>query len=47
MEMSEYDEDEDFLKIQESFFEERLDSLGPDLGEIFFCLKKDILRKLC
>merc|ERR1719285_881208 len=31
MEMSEYDEDEDFLKIQESFFEERLDSLGPDL----------------
>ena len=36
MEMSEYDEDEDFLKIQESFFEERLDSLGPDLGEISF-----------
>ena len=34
MQMAEYDEDEDFLKIQEAFFEERLDSLGPDLGFI-------------
>ena len=32
MDMAEYDEEDDFLKIQESFFEERLDSLGPDLG---------------
>lgn len=31
MEMAEYDQEEDFLKIQEDFFEERLDSLGPDL----------------
>jgi len=31
MEMAEYDEDEDFLKVQEQFFDERLDSLGPDL----------------
>ena len=34
MEMAEYDQEEDFLKIQEEFFEERLDSLGPDLGNI-------------
>ena len=33
MEMAEYDQEEDFLKIQEDFFEERLDSLGPDLGK--------------
>ena len=31
--MAEYDEDEDFLKVQEQFFDERLDSLGPDLGK--------------
>jgi len=31
MEMAEYDEDEDFLKVQEQYFDERLDSLGPDL----------------
>ena len=35
MEMAEYDEDEDFLKVQEQFFDERLDSLGPDLGKFF------------
>ena len=33
MEMAEYDEDEDFLKVQEQYFDERLDSLGPDLGK--------------
>ena len=33
--MAEYDEDEDFLKVQEQFFDERLDSLGPDLGKFF------------
>ena len=33
MEMSDFDEEDDFLKVQESFFEERLDSLGPDLGK--------------
>ena len=36
MEMAEYDEDEDFLKVQEQFFDERLDSLGPDLGKSEF-----------
>ena len=35
MEMAEYDQEEDFLKIQEEFFEERLDSLGPDLGNTY------------
>ena len=39
MEMAEYDQEEDFLKIQEEFFEERLDSLGPDLGNKDRCLQ--------
>lgn len=38
MEMAEYDEDEDFLKVQEQYFDERLDSLGPDLGKTSFIL---------
>ena len=33
MEINEFEDEEDFLKNQEHFFEERLDSLGPDLGK--------------
>ena len=44
MEMSDFDEEDDFLKIQESFFEERLDSLGPDLGK-FWILAKTSFRR--
>ena len=40
MEMAEYDEDEDFLKVQEQYFDERLDSLGPDLGKFVATLTR-------
>ena len=46
MEMAEYDEDEDFLKVQEQFFDERLDSLGPDLGKSEFKELRSLPLKL-